>query len=254
MRRSHIDRGPTLTQSLCVVLPVRNAQATLAARAAGLLEVLPELSADFELLLIDNGSTDATLDVASELADQFPQVRVARHGAPVELAGIVRTALAHTRCEQILLCDESCRLELADLHKLWPGRDDYDAILAWPAGAGGVDEQAFSQRVRAWRLRLAGTAASAPKEAMPGYQLLHRRVLERLRWVARDRYELLAELSRHGFRWQMVEVRPAKPAAMSILARPGEARRVDEQSQAISGPTSRRVIRLNAIKDFALGE
>jgi hypothetical protein len=170
----------------------------------------------------------------------------------VELAGIVRTALAHSQSERILLCDESCRLELADLHKLWPGRNDYDAILAWPVGTGGVDEQAFGQRVRAWRLRLNGTAANGAKEEMPGYQLLARRVLQRLRWVARDRYELLAELSRHGFRWQIVEVRLARPAGMAGLIR-GDSRRVDEQSTAISGPASRRT-RLNALKDFALGE
>src|SRR5262245_39053810 len=108
MRRLSTLTGESpLTHSLLVVLPVRNAQATLTARAAELLEVLPELCADFDLLLIDNGSTDATLDVACELADQFPQVHVARHGAPVEVAGIVRTALAHSRCERILLCDES---------------------------------------------------------------------------------------------------------------------------------------------------
>jgi glycosyltransferase involved in cell wall biosynthesis len=235
-------------------MPVRNVQATLAARTARLLEVLPELSADFELLLIDNGSTDATLDVAYELADRFPQVSVVRHGSPVDMSGIVRTALAHTPCEHILLCDESCRLELTDLHKLWPGRHDYEAILAWPVGSAAVDEESFAKRLHAWRLRLSGSGTPAVKETMPGYQLLHRRVLQRLRWVARDRYELLAELSRHGFSWQMVEVRPEKAEAILPISRSGDSRRVDEQSPAISGPAARRAKRLAAIKGFALGE
>jgi glycosyltransferase involved in cell wall biosynthesis len=225
----------------------------LATCVVGLLEVLPDLAAGFELLLVDNGSTDATMDIAKELAERFPQVRIVRHGAAADLAGIVRTTLAHTSCEHILLCEEGCRLELADLHKLWPGRQDYDAILAWPAGAGAVDEQTYGERVRAWRLRLARPAGAAV-EAVPGYQLLNRRVLQRLRWTSRDRYDLLAELSRHGFRWQVVEVRPARPAAMAALTRAGESLRVDEHSSAMAGPAARRLRRLDAIKDFALGE
>jgi glycosyltransferase involved in cell wall biosynthesis len=246
-----------LTASLCVVLPVRNAQANLADFAAGLLEVLPELSVCFELLVIDNGSQDATLDVAQELELSYPQVRILRHGSPLDLAGIVRTTLAHTRCEQILLCDEGCLLELRDLHKLWRSRNNYDAVLAWPAGAGAVDEEACSQRVRAWRLRLARPSIPLAKESLPGYQLLHRRVLETIRWASCDRYELLAELSRHGLRWQVVEVRRARPQAAAIAAveRPGQSMRVDRQSAALSGPATARTTRsVDAIKEFALGE
>jgi glycosyltransferase involved in cell wall biosynthesis len=241
-----------LNTSLCVVLPVRNAQENLADFAGGLLEVLPELSARFELLLIDNGSQDATSDVARELARSYPQVRLARYGMPIDLAGIVRIATSQSRCQHILLCDEGCRLELRDLHKLWRSRDDYDAVLAWPAGAGAFDEEACGQRVRALRLRLARPETTLAKQAVPGYQLLQRRVLETLRWVPRDRYEMLSELSRHGFRWQVVEVRLAQPLE---AARSGRSMRVDEHAAAIPAPLATRAARsLEAIREFARGE
>ena len=241
-----------MSQSLCVVLPIRNAQSTLGASAATALEALTDLTGDFELLLIDNGSTDATPDVAQELADRYPQVRIVRLGTSANAAEIVRTALAQTHCEQILLCDENCSLELADLHKLWPGRDDYDAVLAWPAGMRSAAEAAPGQRLRAWRLKLSKPTATAV-ESVPGYQLLKRSVLQRLRWTC-DRFELLAELSRHGFRWQVIEVRRTRPSALSTVSRSGDARRVDDRSRLVFGPTLRRSRRLDAIKGFALGE
>lgn len=243
-----------MSQSLCVVLPVRNAQATLGASAAAILEALSELTGDFELLLLDNGSTDATPDVAQELADRFPQVRIARQGVPLNSAEIARAALTLTSAEQILLCDENCTLELADLHKLWPGRQDYDAVLAWPADANNQQKESYSQRLRAWRLKLSKPAAAEGALSAAGYQLLHRSVLERVRFHARDRYELLGELSRHGFRFQIVEVRTARKNAMSPISRPGEAMRVDGRSPAVAGPSHRRANRLEAIKGFALGE
>ena len=243
-----------MSQSLCVVLPVRNAQSTLSGSAQAVLDALSELTGAFELLILDNGSTDATSDVAQEMADRFPQVRLARHGAVAGMAGVVRTTLAQTRCEQILLCDEGCALELADLHKLWPGRNDYDAVLAWPAGARATQDASYGPRLRAWRLRLSRPAESSTPLTLPGYQLLKRPVLERLRWNDQDRYELLAELSRQGFRWQVVEVRAARANAWNLPMRAGEAMRVDEQSPSISGPAHRRSRRLEAIKGFALGE
>lgn len=239
-----------MTPSLCVVLPVHNAQSRLADQAQALLEILPELCGAFELLVIDNGSTDATLDVAHDLELRFPQVAVVRHGAAAEMPQIVRTALANTRAERILLCDENCRLELRDLHKLWRGRDDYDAIMACPQGSAANDEETFSQRVRAWRLRIARPEKVAEKIA--GYQLLRRRVLEMFRWSSRDRHEMLAELSRFGFRWQVVEVRPARQ--IDRPGQSGQSRRIDEQSPAISGPAAARRSKIDVLKDFALGE
>jgi glycosyltransferase involved in cell wall biosynthesis len=46
--------------SLSFVLPVYNAEATLAREVRHLLDLLAELSVNFELLLIDDGSVDDT--------------------------------------------------------------------------------------------------------------------------------------------------------------------------------------------------
>ena len=38
-----------------------------------LLEVLPELTPRWDVLVMDNGSTDATVEVAHELVGRYPQ-------------------------------------------------------------------------------------------------------------------------------------------------------------------------------------
>ena len=66
-------------QTLSVVLTVHNAEKTLADQVSKTLDILTDLSARFELLIVDDGSTDQTEEVAHELARHFPQLRVARH-------------------------------------------------------------------------------------------------------------------------------------------------------------------------------
>jgi hypothetical protein len=73
-----------LNRSLSVLLPVRNVEPSLARSVEEMLEVLPELTGQFELVIIDDASTDGTREVARELSRHYPQVRLfadpIRHG------------------------------------------------------------------------------------------------------------------------------------------------------------------------------
>ena len=68
--------------SLSIVLPVHNAEKTLAVKVAQLLDILPDLTTSFEILVINDGSTDHTDEVAYEIAREYPHLTLAQvHGA-----------------------------------------------------------------------------------------------------------------------------------------------------------------------------
>lgn len=75
---SFAGKDQPLEPRLTLLLPVRNAQASLSRDVARILEIAADLSPCFELLILDRGSTDATEEVADELARSYPQVRTAR--------------------------------------------------------------------------------------------------------------------------------------------------------------------------------
>ena len=56
-----------MERSLTALLPVRNAEATLLETVAEWLDVLPELTSRLELVIIDDCSSDATIEIADEL-------------------------------------------------------------------------------------------------------------------------------------------------------------------------------------------
>ncbi|MBN1589936.1 MAG: glycosyltransferase family 2 protein [Pirellulales bacterium] len=118
-----------MERSLSVLLPVRDAQSTLANLVLEILEILPDLTSQFELIVIDDGSLDATVEVADDLAARYPQVRAIRHAQPQGRPAAIRTGLQHSSGDVIFLRDPSNELALDQVYKLWWAIDEHPLVL-----------------------------------------------------------------------------------------------------------------------------
>jgi glycosyltransferase involved in cell wall biosynthesis len=112
-------RGALLTPSLSVIVPVYNAEAALAPLVMRLLELLPELTPRFEICVVDDGSTDHTADAAADLAREFPQVRLARHGWQWGTLAAARTGRMHCRGDVVLVLDALEDFQPRELAARW---------------------------------------------------------------------------------------------------------------------------------------
>ncbi|MDP6554724.1 MAG: glycosyltransferase family 2 protein [Pirellulaceae bacterium] len=106
-------------QSLSVVLPVYNAQNSLPYLINQMLDILPDIASEFEVLVIDDGSTDQTEEVARDLAIQYPQVRVTRHAERLGGEAVIRTGYERTRGKVVIVQQENTAFGQADLQRLW---------------------------------------------------------------------------------------------------------------------------------------
>ncbi|MGO8751540.1 MAG: glycosyltransferase family 2 protein [Thermoguttaceae bacterium] len=126
---------------LSALLPVRNVESTLAATIGEMLEVLSELTPRFEVVVVDDCSYDATIEVADELLVVTPQLQVVRHAQPLGRPAMVRTAIGASRGEVLFLQDEQCSLGFAGLRKLWLALRQRDLAVAVSAlGATPKDQ------------------------------------------------------------------------------------------------------------------
>ena len=232
-----------MERSLSVLLPIRNAQSTLAGSVGELLDVLPDLTKRFEVLIIDDGSNDATIEVADELAAAYPQVRVIRHGERRGRVAAILTGLQRSHGDVVFLQDEGCGLATDDIGRLWRAMDEHELVLGRPRT---VPEPYLSR----WR------RPAAPSPGRPGCQMAHRRVLGSLEGALADQNALRERLQRLGYCWHEVELRDRR-ASLSRTRQTAASRAGTTPSPLGSqGPRSRpRSPNYFAkLRQFALGE
>ncbi len=119
-------------QSLSVVLPVHNVQRALPRLVHQMLEIIPDVTSDFELLVVDDGSTDHTDEVARELAVRFPQVRVARHTERLGGEAVIKTGYQLSRGRVVIVQKENTAFGLADLRRVCELHVDQHASQGHP--------------------------------------------------------------------------------------------------------------------------
>jgi glycosyltransferase involved in cell wall biosynthesis len=108
-----------VSRSLSLVLPVCNVEETLADKVQHLFEMLNDLTDEFEVLLIDQGSSDHTIDVAQDLAVQYPQVRVSRRAALNPEADPIAQTLAETTGDIVFVQNGHTAVRPSALRQLW---------------------------------------------------------------------------------------------------------------------------------------
>lgn len=163
-----------MERSLSILLPVHNAQATLRRSAIKVLDLAAELTSKFELLLIDNGSTDHTVEVAYDLSVYYPQIHVARLTRRSGLAEAVRIGLERTQGEIICIHEGLGAVDVADIRRLWQLRNQEDLVLARHSSRSSLPQEG-------WIERLLGTGRPhAPATGGSGFHMLRRSALEAL--------------------------------------------------------------------------
>jgi glycosyltransferase involved in cell wall biosynthesis len=157
----------------------------------------------YQILIVDDASTDATGKIADELAAADPRVRVIHHPANRKLGGSVRTGLADATTDLVLYTDADMPFDLADLGKALRLLRVYDADIVsayrFDRTGEGARRSAYSHVYNAlvkslFRLRI--------RDVNFAFKLIRREVLEHLDLVSEGSFidaELLAKAQRRGY-------------------------------------------------------
>ena len=110
---------PARKTGLTMFFPAYNDAGTIASLVIQAVQVAGRLTPDFEVLVINDGSQDATGEIADELARTYPQVRVIHHPQNRGYGGALRSGFAAASKELVAYTDGDAQYDPAELEVLW---------------------------------------------------------------------------------------------------------------------------------------
>jgi glycosyltransferase involved in cell wall biosynthesis len=133
MRSHDIGQGgfPLETFSLSLCLPCYNEELSIGDVLLSATTVLPEFVGRFEVVVIDDGSTDGTATIVKSFAERDDRVRLIRHEVNRGYGAAVTTALRTARNDWVCFTDGDGQFNLLDLPQLIVNTVESDVAIGY---------------------------------------------------------------------------------------------------------------------------
>ena len=116
--------APDKPAGLSVFFPAYNDSGTIASMVIRAVQAASELTPDYEVIVVNDGSADATPAILDELARTYPHVRVVHHAKNRGYGGALQTGFRSATKELIFYTDGDAQYDPAEMEALWAAFDD----------------------------------------------------------------------------------------------------------------------------------
>jgi glycosyltransferase involved in cell wall biosynthesis len=107
-------------ESLTMFFPCFNDAATIGSLVAGAHLVGMESGRDYEILVVDDGSRDASLAILEALREKYPELRVVSHGTNRGYGAALRSGFVNAAKDLVFYTDGDGQYDVLELRKFLP--------------------------------------------------------------------------------------------------------------------------------------
>ncbi len=193
--------------SLSIVLPAYNEDAVIGVTLKHVLNSLRGLVQDFEIIVVDDGSTDRTGEIISAMMEVEPRVMVITHARNQGYGSALADGFAAATKELTFFMDSDGQFDIHDLGRLLLFIDEYDAVIGYR-----LDRQdTWVRKLNAWgwHILIRNVLGIHARDIDCAFKLLHTRFLHQYPPETRGAMvntEMLYRLKRAGYIYREVGV------------------------------------------------
>jgi len=129
--RGGLQNDSTSPVSITVFFPCYNEQDNVAKVAEQAVKVLEDLRADYEVIIVDDGSSDKTAEIADRLAAAHKRVRVIHHPRNLGYGAALQSGFRAATKELVFYTDGDAQFDLNELPPLLPLVKEFDIVSCY---------------------------------------------------------------------------------------------------------------------------
>lgn len=226
-RTSNIAMPLPPLAGVSVVLPAHNEEENIAEAVRQALAAAEPVSRAQEVIVVDDGSTDATAEVAAALAARDERVRLVQHERNRGYGSAVRSGIDAATMNWILLTDADLQFDLTQLSEFVPYTREAPLVIGYRAKRN--DPLMRRVNARGWNMLVHLMFGLSVRDVDAAFKLIRRSTLQGLDLVATGGAvdaELLAKVTERGAQFVELPVRhlprtagSASGANLRVIAR-----------------------------------
>jgi glycosyltransferase involved in cell wall biosynthesis len=117
---------------ISVFFPAYNDAGTIASMVLAAVHTCEQLTDDYEVIVVENGSTDYTVEVLEDLAQRFEKVRILTHREPLGYGGALQLGFKTSSKELVFYTDGDAQYDPHELAFLYSAlRPDVDVVQGY---------------------------------------------------------------------------------------------------------------------------
>jgi glycosyltransferase involved in cell wall biosynthesis len=116
---------------LSLVLPAHNEEPNIRAVVEEAASVLPTAFTGYEVIVVNDGSKDRTLEIAQTLASENDHVRVVNHPVNRGYGAALTSGFNAATGDYIMFMDSDRQFDINDIHRLTPFVGEYDIVAGY---------------------------------------------------------------------------------------------------------------------------
>ncbi len=211
-------------RQLSVFFPTFNEEDNVEVTAQKAIRVLEKLGLQYEMIIINDGSTDKTGFLANNLAKKNPKIRVINHPKNLGYGEALKSGFYNARYDTIVYTDGDGQFDFAEITKLLEKIQNCDLVIGYRIKR----QDPFIRKLfgNGWKFSLLTFFGLTLKDVDCGFKMIKKTVLEKIPHLESERgaminAELVIKAKKYGFKVDQVGVNhyprlSGKPTGASV--------------------------------------
>jgi glycosyltransferase involved in cell wall biosynthesis len=194
--------------SITVFFPCYNDAGTIASMVVMAFHVLRRLSDDYEVIVVNDGSSDHSQEILEELKTKYPQLKIIRHEDNKGYGGALKSGFAHASKDFVFYTDGDAQYSVKEMESLLSAMDgDVDLVNGYKISRSDPLHRVIIGRMYHWVVKIA--FGLKLKDVDCDFRLMRRSIFDKVKLESNTGVicvELVRKIQSAGFRIKQVPV------------------------------------------------